>query len=160
MEGRKEREQVREFGRGQTYIFSRNIYSGAISITPLAAWQYVTRRLCIKKMPGRAPHESNPILGFLRLLSSSERAHRIEDLPRMWRERERERTEFSFRDTEFIFPEEIRKAILRGAFRELPPTLPSSSLPSILLELYPDTIYHGNVGKKTEWKSIEGKGLL
>lgn len=59
------------------------------------------------------------------------------------REREREREEFSFRDTEFIFPEEIREGILRHAFRELP------SLRSMLLELYPDTIYHGKVGKKT-----------
>ena len=94
-------------------------------------------------MPGRAPHESNPILASLRLLSSSERANRMEDLSSVWRERERERAEFSFRDTEFIFPEEIREGILRHAFREL------LSLRSMLLELYPDTIYHGKVGKKT-----------
>lgn len=61
----------------------------------------------------------------------------------MERERKRERAEFSFRDTEFIFPEEIREGILRHAFREL------LSLRSMLLELYPDTIYHGKVGKKT-----------
>lgn len=108
-------------------------------------------------MPGRAPHESNPILGFLRLLS---RPHRMEDLSCMEGERERERAEFSFRDTEFIFPEEIRKGILRHAFRELPPFPRHPSLRSMLLELYPDTIYHGKVGKKTGWKSIEGKVFI
>lgn len=76
------------------------------------------------------------------------------------RERERERAEFSFRDTEFIFPEEIRKGILRHAFRELPPFPRHPSLRSMLLELYPDTIYHGKVGKKTGWKSIEGKVFI
>ena len=42
--------------------------------------------------------------------------------------------EFSFRDTEFIFPEEIRKGILRDAFREMrlfPPRFRRSSRATI-----------------------------
>lgn len=38
------------------------IYRRAVSIISLDASQYVTRRLCIKKMPERVAHESNRVL--------------------------------------------------------------------------------------------------
>lgn len=75
--------------------------------------QYVTRRLCIKKIPGRTGHESNRIFVsfFDYICSAGKRAGRAYTpttethvCPCTGR--------LPFRGTEFIFPEEIRKGIL------------------------------------------------
>lgn len=72
-------------------------------------------------MPGRAPHESNPILGFLRLLS---RPHRMEDLSCMEGERERENgRSFRFATPNLSSPRKLGKASYVTLFASYHPFL-------------------------------------
>lgn len=78
-------------------------------------------------MPGRAPHESNPILASLRLLSSSERANRMEDLSTIWREREREKgRSFRFATPNLSSPRKLGKASFVTLFASYSPFDPCS----------------------------------